>query len=177
MKAAMAPLALLAVLAGLVAVPGLSAGVEHFLEPSFAGSPYLLDRPPVGEQITGLFIGGVLALLGVGAAYFVYLRRPGLAGSAQRRLAGVHAFLFNAWYLNELYDRVFVRPGRAAGRFGRTTVERVFVQNTIVGGASGVVRAGTAFARAIQTGYLRAYGLLLLAGVCALALYFLIASS
>jgi hypothetical protein len=39
-----------------------------------------------------------------------------------------------------------------------------------------VVRAGTAVARAIQTGYLRAYALLVLAGVCGLALYFLIAS-
>ena len=177
MKAAMAPLALLAIFGGAVAIPGLTAGVEHFLEPTFAGSPYLFDRPPVGEQISGLVIGGVLALLGVGAAYFVYMRRPGLAGSAQKRLAGVHALFFNAWYFDRLYDRVFVRPSRAAGRFGRTTVERVFVQNTIVGGASGVVRAGTALARAIQTGYLRAYALLLLVGVCALALYFLIASS
>ena len=176
MKAAMAPLALLAVVAGVVAIPGVTAGVEHFLEPTFAESKYLTDSPPESEQLTGLAIGGVLALLGVGAAYLVYLRRPGLAGSAQKRLAGVHSFLFNAWYLNQLYDRLFVRPGRAAGRFGRTTVERVLVQNTLVGGASGVVRAGTALARAIQTGYLRAYALLLLVGVCALALYFLIAS-
>jgi len=176
MKAAMAPLALLAVVGGVVAIPGLTAGVETFLEPTFAGSPYLADRPPEAEQITGLIIGGVLALVGVGAAYVVYMRRPGLAGSAQKKLAGVHALFFNAWYLNQLYDRVFVRPGRAAGRFGRTTVERVLVQNTIVGGATGVVRAGTALARAVQTGYLRAYALLLLVGVCALALYFLIAS-
>ena len=176
MKAAMAPLALLAVVAGVVAIPGVTAGVETFLEPTFAESEYLTDSPPASEQLSGLAIGGVLALLGVGAAYLVYLRRPGLAGSAQKRLAGVHSFLFNAWYLNQLYDRLFVRPGRAAGRFGRTTVERVLVQNTLVGGASGVVRAGTALARAIQTGYLRAYALLLLVGVCALALYFLIAS-
>jgi NADH-quinone oxidoreductase subunit L len=176
MKAAMAPLALLAVVAGVVAIPGVTAGVETFLEPTFAESKYLTDSPPESEQLTGLAIGGVLALLGVGAAYLVYLRRPGLAGSAQKRLAGVHSFLFNAWYLNQLYDLLFVRPGRAAGRFGRITVERVLVQNTLVGGPSGVVRAGTALARAIQTGYLRAYALLLLVGVCALALYFLIAS-
>ncbi len=176
MKAAMAPLALLAVVAGVVAIPGVTAGVEHFLEPTFAESKYLTDSPPESEQLTGLAIGGVLALLGVGAAYLVYLRRPGLAGSAQKRLAGVHSFLFNAWYLNQLYDLLFVRPGRAAGRFGRVTVERVLVQNALVGGPSGVVRAGTALARAIQTGYLRAYALLLLVGVCALALYFLIAS-
>ena len=43
-----------------------------------------------------------------------------------------------------------------------------------MGGATGIVRVGTSFARAIQTGYLRAYALLLLLGVAALALYFLI---
>ena len=47
------------------------------------------------------------------------------------------------------------------------------MQGTIVGGAAGVVRAGTSIARAIQTGYLRAYALLLLIGVVGLVLYFL----
>ena len=51
------------------------------------------------------------------------------------------------------------------------------MQGTIVGGATGVVRVGTSFARAIQTGYLRAYALLLLLGVAGLTLYFLINSS
>ena len=56
-------------------------------------------------------------------------------------------------------------------------VETDFVQGFIVGGATGVVRAGTSFARAIQTGFLRAYALLLLVGAAALLLYFLISSS
>ena len=176
MKAPMAILALLAAVGGLVAVPGLTAEVEHFLEPTFATSAHLHDKPPPGEQVTGLLIGGALALLGIGAAYFVYVRRPGLAGTARERLRPLHAFLVNKWYFDELYDRMFVRPGRSLGRFGRTTIESAFVQGAIVGGATGVVRAGTAFARAIQTGYLRAYALLLLVGACALALYFLIAS-
>jgi NADH-quinone oxidoreductase subunit L len=176
MKAPMAVLAVLAVVGGLWAVPGVTAEVEHFLEPTFAASAHIHDRPPESEQLFGLGTGGLLALLGIAAAYFVYVRRPGLARSARERLPAVHAFLVNKWYFDELYDRVFVRPGRALGRFGRTGVERVFVQDTLVGGASAVVRAGTAVARAIQTGYLRAYALLVLVGVCGLALYFLIAS-
>ena len=48
------------------------------------------------------------------------------------------------------------------------------MQGTIVGGATGIVRVGTSIARAMQTGYLRAYALLLLAGVAGLVLYFLI---
>jgi hypothetical protein len=39
------------------------------------------------------------------------------------------------------------------------------------------VRAGTSIARTVQSGYLRAYALLLLFGVALLALYFLLASS
>ena len=56
-------------------------------------------------------------------------------------------------------------------------IETDFVQGTIVGGATGVVRVGSSFARAVQTGYLRAYALMLLLGVAALTLYFLINSS
>ena len=70
-----------------------------------------------------------------------------------------------------------MRPVATAGAFGRRVIETRFVQGFIVGGATGVVRAGTSFARAIQTGYLRAYALLLLLGVAVLALYFLLASS
>jgi len=46
-----------------------------------------------------------------------------------------------------------------------------------VGGTSGVVRAGSAAVRAVQSGYLRAYAALLLCGLTALGLYFLISAS
>ena len=64
----------------------------------------------------------------------------------------LHTFLVNKWYFDELYDAGFVRPMATAGRFGRTVVESDFVQGFIVGGAVGVVRVGTSFARAIRTG-------------------------
>ncbi len=56
-------------------------------------------------------------------------------------------------------------------------IETEFVQDTIVGGATGIVRAGTSLARSAQTGYVRAYALMLLAGLGGLALYFLISST
>ncbi len=174
MKVPMAALAVLALVGGAVGIPGLTETLEHFLEPSFAGSEHLHERPTHAAEWMGLGVGGLLSLAGVAAAYFVYVRRPGTAGLLQQRLSGVHRFLEHKWYFDELYDAVFVRPGAALGRFGRNVVESVLVQGILVGGASGAVRAGSAVARAVQSGYLRAYAMLLIAGLGGLGLYFLV---
>ena len=45
MKAAMAPLALLAIVAGCLQVPGVTDALEHFLEPTFADSAVRAGPP------------------------------------------------------------------------------------------------------------------------------------
>ena len=177
MAAAMAPLALLSVVAGLVAIPGVTDTLEHFLEPTFADSRFIDAHPSESAEYVGLAVGGSVGLLGIAIAYLLYMRRPGVTLALRDRMRPVHSFLARKWYFDELLDTLFVRPGAGFGRFGRTVVESVFVQGFLVGGASGAVRAGTSFARTIQSGYLRAYALLLFLGVSGLALYFLIASA
>ena len=177
MRTAMAPLALLAIVAGALAIPGVTNAIENFLEPTFEDSRYIDTAPSTGAEWIGLLIGGLISIAGIAAAYHVYVRRPGLAGQIRERFSVLHRFFVNKWYFDELFDLVFVRTFRRAGDFGRRVVETEFVQDTIVGGATGVVRAGTSLARAVQTGYVRAYALLLLAGLGALALYFLITST
>jgi NADH-quinone oxidoreductase subunit L len=119
----------------------------------------------------------VISIVGIGLAWWVYRREPGTTARLTERFPAVHSFLVNKWYFDELYEAMFVRPAATIGGFGRRVIETDFVQGTIVGGATGIVRVGTSFARAIQTGYLRAYALLLLCGVAGLTLYFLINSS
>jgi NADH-quinone oxidoreductase subunit L len=177
MKAAMAPLALLALVAGALQVPGVTDVLERFLEPAFEGSHYVHEHPSDSAEQLGLVVGALISLAGIGAAAFVYLRRPGTTARLRERFAGVHDFLAAKWYFDELFDLTIVRPFAAAGRFGRTVIENAFVQGVLVDGTVGLVRAGSSFARSIQTGELRAYAALLLAGVGALVLYFLIAAS
>ena len=137
-----------------------------------------LDQLPDQErEVIGLVVGGLISVAAIAVAFTVYVRRRGISLEWRDRFPAVHRFLEHKWYFDELYDAVFVRPAATAGSFGRRVVETDFVQGFIVGGATGVVRVGTSFARAIQTGFLRGYALLLLLGLAALALYFLIASS
>jgi len=177
MKAAMGPLALLSIVGGIVAIPGVTDTLEHFLEPSFQDSRFHDTAPTTGSEVWGLVAGGVIAIAAIALAWLVYVRRPGTAARIRERVPRLHRFLVNKWYFDELYEAMFVRPVSTIGAFSRRVIETEFVQGTIVGGATGIVRVGTSFARAIQTGYLRMYALSLLLGVAALTLYFLIASS
>jgi NADH-quinone oxidoreductase subunit L len=177
MKAAMAPLAVLALGAGVVGIPGLTDVVGKFLEPTFEDSRFATTHPSDGAEWVGLAVGGLIALAAIATAWTVYVRRRGISLEWRDRFPAVHSFLEHKWYFDELYDAVFVRPAATAGSFGRRVIETDFVQGFIVGGATGIVRVGTSFARAIQTGFLRGYALLLLLGLSALGLYFLIVSS
>jgi NADH-quinone oxidoreductase subunit L len=177
MKAAMAPLALLSIVGCAVAIPGVSDILEKFLEPTFEDSRFHDTAPTTGAEVWGLVAGGVIAILGIGLAWWVYVREPGTATRVRERFAWLHRFLVNKWYFDELYEAMFVRPVATIGGFSRRVIETEFVQGTIVGGATGIVRVGTSVARSVQTGYLRMYALFLLLGVAALTLYFLITSS
>jgi NADH-quinone oxidoreductase subunit L len=162
---------------GVVGVPALTDTLEHFLEPTFEESRYHEVHPSDGAEWAGLGAGGLVSIAAIALAYVMYVRRAGVTLRLRDRFRPLHDFLAHKWYFDELYDALFVRPFTGAGSFGRRVIETDFVQGFIVGGATGIVRVGTSFARAIQTGYLRAYALLLLLGVAALALYFLLASA
>jgi NADH-quinone oxidoreductase subunit L len=177
MKAAMGPLALLAIVAGFIQIPGVTDVLEKFLEPTFAGSHYVHEHPSDSSEYLGMAVGAALSIAGILVAARIYLWRPGTSARLQERFAGVHRLLANKWYFDELYDLAVVRPMSAAGRFGRTVIESAFVQGFLIGGTVGIVRAGSSFARSIQTGELRAYAALLLVGLSGIVLYFLIVAS
>jgi NADH-quinone oxidoreductase subunit L len=177
MKLAMIPLAILAVIGGVVGIPGATDTLEHFLEPTFEESAHHEEHPSESAEYAGLAVGAAVAIAGIGLAYLLYVSRAGVTLQLRDRLRGLHDFLEHKWYFDELYDALFVRPTQAFGRFGRTVIESAFVQGFLVGGTVSVVRSTASAARAIQSGYLRAYAFLLLIGVGGLVLYFLIAST
>jgi NADH-quinone oxidoreductase subunit L len=172
MKGAMGVLAILATVGGLLQIPNVDHVLEKFLEPTFAGT--VPAAPTTAQSWGGLALGAALGLAGIALAYQVWVRRPGTSERIRLRFAAVHRLFVNKWYFDELLDVAFVRPVAWFGRFGQQTFERVFVNGTLVGGTTGVVRLGSAAVRAAQSGFLRAYAALLLLGLAAVGLYFLL---
>ena len=162
----------------MLQIPGVTDVVHHFLEPTFADSRFYEELEPSGAEIAvGLLIGAVLAFSGIAIAYRLWVQSPAAPGRVRERFAGLHGFLVRKWYFDEVIDTLVVRPMAWVGRFARNTFERVVVNGVFVGGSSGAVKAGSSAVRAIQSGFLRFYAALLLLGLCALALYFLVLAS
>jgi NADH-quinone oxidoreductase subunit L len=177
MGLAMVVLAFLSIFGGALQIPGLDDVIDKFLHGAFLNSTLYERFPSIAADWEGLAVGGTVAVIGIAAAYFVYIRRPGTSAALIRRLHPIYALFVNKWYFDELIDLLVVRPASWFGRWGQQTFERVFVNGTLVGGTSGIVRAGSAAVRAAQSGFLRAYAALLVVGVVAIALYFLIESA
>ena len=176
MRVAMAALAVGAAGSGLLQIPQVDFVVDDFLRPSFGDSSLYATHTRNGLLVLGLGLGTVLALLGIALAHWLWVARPGSAAAVRARVPFLYRLFVNKWYFDELIDALVVRPAAAAGRFARDTFERLFVDETIVGGTTGIVRAGSAAVRAAQSGFVRYYAALLVLGVTAVGFYFLLQS-
>jgi NADH-quinone oxidoreductase subunit L len=175
MKLAMVVLAFLAVVSGVVQIPGVTHVVENFLDPTFEDSRFINTDVAGGLEALALIVGAATSLAGIGLAWLMYVRNPGSTLALARRLPRLHGFLVHKWYFDELYDRAIVRPALDLGKFSTDVFERVVIGG-MVSGTALAVRAGNSVVRVAQTGLLRNYALLLVTGVTALALYFLVVS-
>jgi NADH-quinone oxidoreductase subunit L len=157
-------------------IPGVTDVTESFLEPTFEDSQFGDLVPSEGSAYLGLLVGAAMALAGIALAHRMYVAAPGTTDRLRARARAAYTFLVNKWYFDELYDAVVYRPVIGIGAFANSVFERLVVQG-IVAGAVGIVRGVGVAVRGAQSGFVRAYALLLVGGFAALGLYFLVVSS
>jgi NADH-quinone oxidoreductase subunit L len=177
MKIAMGTLAFLALVGGVLQIPGIDLGITRFLDPTFADSHLAAHEPTNTSSWVGLVIGAAIAVVGIALAYRIWVARPGFSRTLQERLSPLHNFLSHKWYFDELIDLVIVRPTLWLGQFAAGVLERVVVTGGITGGTVGLVRAGSAAVRRAQTGFVRYYAAAMVVCLSGVALYFLLTSA
>jgi NADH-quinone oxidoreductase subunit L len=177
MRIAMGVLALLALIGGLVNIPGVWDPIGSFLAPTFAGSRFAHIHPSTLSAWIGLAIGAVVAVVGIGAAFRIWLGFPAITTTLRERFRAGYLFLSNKWYFDELIDAGVVRPALWLGGLVSSMFERTLIGGVVTGGTEGVVRAGSAAVRRSQTGFLRYYAAAMVICMFGVALYFLVSSS
>jgi NADH-quinone oxidoreductase subunit L len=185
MAIALVVLAVGAVLAGYVGVPGVLGGanrIESFLEPSFvvgqvggeaggagAAGAAAAAAEQGGEGGTALegrlmLTSTLAAFAGIGLAWLFFLKRRDLADAAARRFSGLHRLLLRKYYVDEIYDAAIVQPIRIVSEQALWKGVDVGVIDGAVNGAGVTVRGASGLLRLVQTGSLRAYAASLMLG-------------
>ena len=120
------------------------------------------------------FAPTALGVSGIALAYYMYMARPELPGILASRFRFVYELLLNKWYVDELYERIFVDPFKSVATFLWQTGD-VTIIDGIPNGLASVTEGGAEQAVRLQTGSLAAYAFTMVIGVVALVTIYLVA--
>lgn len=116
-----------------------------------------------------------LMLAGGGLCWWFYIRQPGVPAALRQRLGPLVRLLENGYYLDALYQRVFVRGAQGTGRALSLIGERWLIDGALVNGAARVVGLFAGWVRGVQSGYLYHYAIFMLLGLISLLAFLLLA--
>ena len=118
--------------------------------------PNWVGYAPFAAMVTGFAI-----------AYLYYIHSPWLPAATAKAFRPLYLFLLNKWYIDELYDFLFVRPAFAIGRALWKGGDGAVIDRTIDGTAN-TVGWVTGKAVKMQTGYVYHYAFWMLIGLAAI---------
>ncbi len=114
-------------------------------------------------------------MIGLLVAAYYYLLHPAYAKAIADNNGVLYRFVYNKWYVDEVYQATFVKGARALGDLLWHTGDEKIIDG---GGPNGVAwlsaRAGRGLA-VLQSGYLYHYAFVMLLGVAGLLTYALLA--
>lgn len=108
-------------------------------------------------------------IVGLLLAWNSYIRNPSIPARFVATFRPLHKFLFNKWYFDELYDKIFVKPAFALGRFFWQRGDVGTIDALGPNGAAAVVAGGSRLAVRLQSGYVYGYAFVMLLGLVGLA--------
>jgi NADH-quinone oxidoreductase subunit L len=152
----------------------IGADWEHFWNGSIFNSPDNhvmegLEQVPGWVELAPL----VFALAGIALAYVMYIANPLLPVRLAQSFGGIHRFLLNKWYFDELYDAIFVRPAIRLARLLWQVGDATLIDG-VPNGLAELTSDSSRQAVRIQTGSLAVYAFVMLIGVVVLVGIFML---
>ena len=114
-------------------------------------------------------------IIGFAIAWYFYITNPLVPFGLAKRFRGAYQFLLHAWYFDDLYDFLFVRPAKRLGRFLWKTGDGTVIDGIGPDGVAARVIDITNRVVKLQTGYIYHYAFVMLIGVALIITYFIFA--
>ena len=142
------------------------------MEPVYLTTEELEHHLALQVELTLIIISALVAIGGIAVAYFFYLARPSIPQRFARRTRFVFSLLAHSYWVDELYDTVFVTPAKKLANSMARGVDTILIDRTLIdGGASLFGQVGRLLSK-LQDGYVGHYALATFIGVIILIGYF-----
>ena len=139
--------------------------VMHIMKEEFHGAMAMVSHS-LHTPVLYLAIGGVLA------AWFLYVKAPQLPAKISQTFRLVYVLFENKYYLDNIYFAVFTKGTRALGTFFWKAVDTAIIDNGLVNGAAKLVGAVAGQVRRLHTGFIYTYAAAMVSGVLVLIVVF-----
>jgi NADH-quinone oxidoreductase subunit L len=160
-------LGVLSIVGGWVQIPNVSSAFDDFLQPVFTRyAAAHAGLAPLATNWLAMGIALAAAVAGWSLAYYMYggpVRRP------YPGLKPLYQLLFDKYYVDEIYDEIFVVPARNGARILYSIVDREAIDGLVNGVAAATQRISLGISP-LESGYVRAYALSIFVGVVLVAL-------
>ncbi|MBM4053807.1 MAG: NADH-quinone oxidoreductase subunit L [Planctomycetes bacterium] len=162
-------LAGLSIVGGFLGLPGASA-LNHFLSPVFGGHGHnemhgseASSHHGIGLPSLMMVVSTLIAIGGIWLAYQMYVKRQELPKKLAERFALPYKVLLNKYYVDEIYDAVFVNPIKKISVQLWKRVDAMMIDGSVNGVARFFTGTSNVF-RLLQTGYVRNYAFYIVVG-------------
>jgi NADH-quinone oxidoreductase subunit L len=126
---------------------------EHF------HGPMAMATHALGTAPFWLMIGGFVL------ATFIYLFRPSVADLLQTKMPRLHRILENKFYVDELYQRIFIQRTLSIGNGLWKKADAGLIDGVLVNGSARLVDTISARVRLWQSGFLFQYAFAMIVGL------------
>ena len=140
---------------------------DHWLEPIFGAQAH---HGAVSTELSVTFVTLAVVAAGIYLAYSMY-GKPRTQDSQKPR-GLLYDLSLNKYYIDEVYDLIFVRPFTATSQFFASIVDP-WVIDGAVNGVAATARGFSTIWRGLQTGNVQHYAAMFLVGALALLAYYL----
>ena len=121
-----------------------------------------------------LLLTPILVLITIPISYYFYILKPEVLMDLKNTNTPLYNFLLNKWYIDELYEKIFVNPAKKIGSFFWKIGDIGIIDKFGPDGISKLIKILSNRTGRLQTGFIYDYAFVMLLGLSILLTYLIL---
>ena len=151
-----------------------SEEIKHLFNKSETDFSYLNEIKHEAIPLWFLLVTPILVLISIPISFYLFISNPKVLGDFKNTNMPLYNFLLNKWYIDELYEKVFVIPTKKIGSFFWKKGDIGLIDKFGPDGISKLVKIISSKTGRLQTGFIYDYAFVMLLGLSVLLTYLIL---